>query len=153
MGISLFRGDGEEVINMSNSLTPRNFWNMPSFRIPSLWGDLMEETRLDTIPSGLSVSEDDKGFYVDAALPGIEPKDIEVTFDRGMLHMSGQCKEEEKGKKFYRKATSQFSYSVLAPESVDSKKEPKVTYRNGMMHAVFEKTAAPKPKKIEVNVV
>lgn len=137
---------------MTNNLIPRGFWNMPNFRIPSLWADLMEETRLDTIPSGLSVSEDDKGFYVDAALPGIEPKDIEVTFDRGMLHMSGQSEEEEKGKKFYRKATGQFSYSVMAPESVDSKKEPKVTYQNGMMHAVFEKTSSPKPKKIEVKV-
>jgi len=137
---------------MSNGLIPRGFWTMPNIRIPSIWEDLMDETRLDTIPSGLSVSEDDKSFYVDAALPGIDPKDIEVTFERGILHINAQSKEEEKGKKYYRKATSQFSYTVAAPESVDSKKEPKVTYQNGMMHAVFGKMPAPKPKRIEVRV-
>ncbi len=137
---------------MPNGLITRDFWTFPRISMPSLWEDFLEETRLDTIPSGLSVSEDDKSFYVDAALPGINTKDIEVTFDRGILHIRGESKEEEKGKKFYRKATSQFSYSVAAPESVDSKKEPKVTYKNGMMYAEFEKVAAPKPKKIEVEV-
>lgn len=137
---------------MPNGLMSRSFWNFPRVTIPSIWEDIIEETRLDTIPSGLSVSEDDKNFYVDAALPGIDPKDIEVTFDRGMLHISGQAKEEEKGKKFYRKATSSFAYQVRTPDSVDSKKEPQVTYKDGMMHATFKKVAESKPKKIEVKV-
>lgn len=137
---------------MPNGLIPRSFWELPISRASSLWEDLIEETRLDTIPSGLSVSEDDKNFYVDAALPGIDPKDIDVTFDRGILHVSGNIKEEEKNKKFYRKATSSFSYHVTAPEGIDTKKEPEVTYRNGMMQAVFKKIVQSKPKKIEVKV-
>ncbi|MDD5147746.1 MAG: Hsp20 family protein [Candidatus Daviesbacteria bacterium] len=135
---------------MPNGLMLRDFWTFPKTMLPSIWEDLVGETRLDTIPSGLSVSEDEKSYYVDAALPGLDPKDIEVTFDRGILHIRGEGKEEEKGKKFYRKATSQFAYSVVVPESLDSKKEPKVTYKNGMMHAIFEKVPAPKPKRIEV---
>lgn len=138
---------------MANNLIPRNFWNVPSISIPSIWEDLLDETKLNSIPSGLSISEDDKGFYVEAALPGINPKDVEVTFDRGILQINGRSAQEETGKKFYRKATSQFSYSVAVPEDIDSKKEPKVTYQNGMMHAVFGKAAAPKPKKIEVKVL
>ncbi len=138
---------------MANSLIPRNFWTVPGISIPSLWEDLLDETKLNSIPSGLSISEDEKAFYVDAALPGINPNDVEVTFDRGILQIGGRSAQEEKGKKFYRKATSQFSYSVAAPEDIDSKKEPKVTYQNGMMHAVFEKAAAPKPKKIAVRVL
>lgn len=136
---------------MPNGLIPRTLWEFPVSRASALWEDLVEETRMDTIPSGLSVSEDDKNFYVDAALPGIDPKDIEVTFDRGVLHISGQSKEEEQQKKFYRKATSSFSYSVSVAGGVDTKKEPQVTYKNGMMHAVFVKTEV-KPKKIEVKV-
>lgn len=137
---------------MPNSLVPKTLWSFPEFRMPSIWDDLVGETRLDTIPSGLSISEDEKGFYVDAALPGINPKDIEVTFERGILYINGQSSEEKKGRKFYRKATSSFSYSVSAPAEVDAKKEPKVTYTNGMMHAVFAKTEAHEPKRIEVKV-
>lgn len=137
---------------MNNSLIPKSFWTVPGFKMPALWEDLIDETRLDTIPSGLSVSEDEKGFYVDAALPGIDSKDIEVTFDRGQLNIRAQAQEEEKHKKYYRKATSQFAYSVTAPEDVDSKKEPKVSYRNGMMHAVFEKNPKSNPRRIEVKV-
>lgn len=138
---------GEE---MNNGLLPKSFWTMPNLRMPTLWEDLLDETRLASIPSGLSVSEDEKNFYVDAALPGIDPKDIEVTFDRGQLDITAQSKVEEKGKKYYRRATSQFAYTVTAPEGINSKKEPKVTYRNGMMHAIFEKVPASKPKRIEV---
>lgn len=75
-----------------------------------------------------------------------------MTFDRGILHVRGQARKEEKGKKFFRKATSQFSYSVATPDMVDSKKEPKVTYANGMMHAVFEKRGSLKPRRIAVKV-
>lgn len=138
---------------MANGLTPRSFWTFPISRASSLWEDLMEETRMDTIPSGLSISEDDKNVYVDAALPGIDPKDIEITFGRGILHINGQVREEEKGKKFYKKATSSFSYHVSVPEGVDTKKEPDVTYKNGMMRSVFKKTEPSKPKRIEVKVI
>ncbi len=134
------------------SIIPRSLLTFPTLKIGSLWDDFLEETRLDTIPSGLSISEDDKGFYIDAALPGIDPEKIEVTFDRGILHVEGQATEEEQKKRFYRKATSQFSYNIATPESIDSKKEPKMTYSQGMMHAVFEKSAALPPKRIEVKV-
>lgn len=135
---------------MANGLIPRSFWEYPTSRFSSFWEELMDETRLSSIPSGLSVSEDDKSFYVDAALPGIDPKDIEATFERGVLNISGQSKEEEKGKKYYRRATSSFSYVVRAPEGVDAKKEPDVTYKNGMMRAVFKKITPSKPKRIVV---
>lgn len=135
---------------MANVLIPRSFWELPISRVSSLWEDLLEETRMDTIPSGLSVSEDEKRFYVDAALPGIDPQDIEVNFDRGILHINGQTKEEEKGKKFYRKATSSFSYRVALPGEVEAKATPQASFKNGMIKVVFEKTAALKPKKIEV---
>lgn len=137
---------------MPNGLIPKNFWTLPQVRMPSLWQDLIEETRLDTIPSGLSISEDEKYYYVDAALPGIDPKDIEVTFERGVLHISGQSKEEIRDRKVYRKATSSFSYSIASPAEIDAKKEPKVSLKNGMVHAVFTKMAQPEPKKIEVKV-
>lgn len=138
---------------MANGLIPRSFWIFPSLRIPSLVEDLLDETVLDTIPSGLSVSEDNEKVYVEAALPGIDPKDIDVTFEKGILHVSGEVKEEQKKKKYYRRATSSFSYRVAIPTDVDPKTTPEATYKNGMMHVIFKKTAPSKPKKIEVKTV
>lgn len=135
---------------MANGLIPRSFWTFPALRVPSIMEDLLDETILDTFPSGLSVSEDDEKVYIDAAFPGIDPKDIEVTFDKGILHISGEAKEEEKEKKFYRKATSSFSYRIAIPTDVSSKEEPEASYKNGMMTVVFKKSAPSKPKKIAV---
>lgn len=137
---------------MANGLVPRSFWTFPTLRMPSLVEDLLDETVMDTIPSGLSISEDDKNVYIDAAMPGIDPKNIEVTFDKGVLHISGEGKEEEKKRKYYRKATSAFSYRIAVPAEVSPKTEPEATYKNGVMHIAFKKMAAAAPKKIAVKV-
>lgn len=138
---------------MPNGLVPRSFWTFPTLRIPSLiMEELLDETALETPPSGLSVSEDKEKVYIEAALPGIDPKDIEITFENGILHISGEAKEEEKEKRYYRKATSSFSYRIAVPREVDHKTEPKATCRNGMMMVVFKKTAPSKPRKIAVKV-
>jgi HSP20 family protein len=102
--------------------------------------------------SGLSVSEDASNIYVEAALPGIKPEDIEITFDKGMVWIKGQRKEEEKDKKrsFYRKATSSFSYHLSLPGNVDEKKEPEASYKDGIMTMTFKKAKEKEPKKIKV---
>lgn len=137
---------------MANGLIPRNFWTFPTLRMPSLVEDLLDETVMDTIPSGLSISEDEGNVYVEAALPGIDPKDIEVTFENGILRINGEAKEEEKKKKYYRKATSSFSYRIAVPREVGPKTEPEATYKNGMMMVTFKKTTPAKPKKIAVKM-
>lgn len=137
---------------MAFDLVPSTFWSFPSFRIPSLWEDLEEEEKELTrgIPSGLSVSEDDKNIYVEAAVPGIEPKDIEVTFDRGILWIKAEAKEEEKKKKYYRRASRSYSYRVAVPGEIDEKTEPSATCKNGVMTVVFSKKIKSQPKRIAV---
>lgn len=135
---------------MPNGLMVRNLWTFPSLRIPSLIEELTDETFLDTIPSGLSISEDDKNVYIEAAVPGLEPKDVEVTFEKGILQIRGEAQEEEKNRKFYRKATKSFSYRIAVPGEVDPRSTPEAIYKNGMMHVSFKKTPAYTPKKIEV---
>jgi len=41
--------------------------------------------------------------------------------------------EETKEKKYYRKATSSFSYRVAVPGEIDQNKEPYASCRNGVM--------------------
>lgn len=56
---------------------------MTSLFIRSFWED--EEMGSSTTPSSISISEDETNVYVEITLPGIDPKDIEITFDTGVL--------------------------------------------------------------------
>jgi len=136
---------------MPTDITPY-FWRFPSMRLPSLWED-DDDWNPGTTPSGLSISEDDASVYVSAALPGVDPKDIEVTFDKGYVWVKGEAKEEEKEKKFYRKATSSFSYRVAVPGELDQNKEPDASYKNGVMTVTFAKSPKTQPRKIMVKEI
>lgn len=138
----------KEVNTMAFDIVPGSFWRFPALR--SLWEDDEDWSLLPNVPSGMSISEDAKNVYIEAALPGVDPKDVEVTFDKGMLWIKGESKEEDKGKKYYRKATSSFSYRIAVPGDIDPNKEPSAMTKNGVMKVTFEKSPEAQPKKITV---
>src|ERR1700722_7347174 len=129
---------------MNRKVVPRSFWSFPTMRFPFSLFDEEEEGWLQEFSdaSGLSVSEDEKNVYVEAALPGIKPDEIEMTFDKGVLWIKAEKKEEEKdrGKKFYRKAVSSFSYRIAVPGNIDEGKQPDAGCKNGVLRVVFPKT-------------
>lgn len=128
-------------------LVPTSFWRFPMTR--TLWED-DDDMRMMSMPSGISISEDDTHVYVDVAVPGVDPKDVDITFDKGMLWVKGEVKEEEKQKKYYRKATSSFSYRVAVPGEIDLTQDPEAKPWHGMMRVSFVKSKASQPKKIAV---
>lgn len=125
---------------MPLSLIPRSFWDED---------DLLS---FPSTPSGVSVSEDDKHIYVQVALPGVEEKNIEVTFDKGMLWVNGEVEEteEDKKRKYYRHSSGSFAYQVAVPGDLDLAVEPDATFKNGVMTVKFTKTPKSQPKKIAV---
>lgn len=133
------------------NLVPRSFF---SPRFPSFWDD--EDSMLSplsiTQDSGLTVSEDDKNIYVEAAVPGLDPDKVEVTYDKGVLWIRGNQEQEEKDdkKKYYRKASSSFSYHVAVPGKIDEQAEPNAVCKNGVMRVTFAKVPEVQPKKITV---
>lgn len=134
---------------MSFGIMRGPFLNWPSLRFPSMWDD-DDDTMTVSSPSGLSVSEDEKNVYVEASMPGLDAKDIEVTFDKGVVWVKGEAKEEEKNKKYYRRASRSFSYRVAVPGEVNPDAEPEATYKNGVMTVTFAKSPKKQPKKIAV---
>ncbi len=137
---------------MSFDLIPRTFLNSSS-RLPSIFDDFLQDDWTATLPSsGLTVSEDENTVKVEAAMPGLESSNIEVTMDKGVLWVRGsrQESEEDKKKKFYRKASSSFSYRIVVPGNIDENRDPEAVYKNGIMHVTFHKIAEVQPKKIEV---
>lgn len=135
--------------NTSINVVPTNFWRLPIIA-SDLWEDLGDLMPTNGTINGLSVFEDEKNVYVEAAVPGINPKDIDVTFEKGVLWIKGETKAEEKGKKYYRRASSNFSYRVTVPGEVDWNTEPIATSKNGKMTVTFSKSPKTQPKKIAV---
>ncbi len=138
---------------MARELIPRNF-------LENFWdfdddlSSFFDSRSIGGISSGLSVSEDDKHVYVEAAVPGVEPDKIEVSYDKGALWIRGQQEQEkeDKNRKYYRKASSSFSYRLAVPGNIDEKKDPEATYKNGVMKITFDKIPETQPKKIAVRV-
>lgn len=102
--------------------------------------------------NGIELSEDDTNVYVHAPMPGLKPNDIDVNIENGMLQIKGERKEEEndKNKKFYRKAQRLFCYQVALPSQVDDS-QAKCDYNNGVLELTVPKTKSNQTKKIKVN--
>lgn len=130
------------------SLVPRWFSRFPKpnrrmgelFNLSKFFEDLEDE--MTTVPSGLSVSSDEKNIYIEAHVPGLTSKDVEVSIDNdNILWIKGDKKEEveEKNKKFYRRSQSSFSYCIPLWEDVDESVEPKAVCKDGVMRVTFAK--------------
>lgn len=134
---------------MAYDLIPRRFLSFPT--LSNLW-DEDDWLTTPSTQSGLSISEDDKNVYVEAAVPGINPDNIEVTYHDGYVLVHGEVKEEEKDKnrKYYRQSSQSFSYRVAVPGDVDPNKDPEAAYKNGVMTISFTKLPKSQPRKIKI---
>ncbi len=142
---------------MTRKIMPYS-WSYPALRFPySLLNDLGEDVEGflqegASDPTGLSLSEDDNKIYVEAHLPGIQSEEIDMTYEKGVLWIKAEKKEEteDKKKKFYRKAVRSFSYQVAVPGDIDETRQPEATCKNGILKVVFEKKQKGHAKKISV---
>ena len=105
-----------------------------------------------TAANGLSIWEDQEYVYVEAALPGLTEDEIEVSFDKGVLWIRAEKKEEQKNdeKKYYHKAERSFYYRVSIPQEIDESKEPQATLEKGVMHVRFHRSKPSQPRKIQI---
>jgi HSP20 family protein len=90
---------------------------------------------------------------VKAEVPGIEPKDIQVTLNNQLLTIAGEKKfeKQEKDEKFYRmeRSSGSFARSIHIPIAVDAGKVL-ATFKNGLLKIELPKTAAAKGTAIPV---
>jgi HSP20 family protein len=131
-----------------NKIIPKGLLMSPWFSSnpDTWWSDDLVTSNND----GLSISEDDKNVYVKAAVPGIEPKEVEVTFDKGVLSIRAESNEKEEKRKMIRESRQSFVYQVTVPGDIDYNVEPEATCKHGMMTVKFAKSAKSKPKKITI---
>ncbi len=88
-------------------------------------------------------------------VPGIDPEQIEVTVDRGILTISGKREEEraENDKFFVRERTmGTFSRRMRLPESLNAE-AVEASHANGVLEVRIPVLEQAKPRKVEVRKV
>jgi HSP20 family protein len=88
-------------------------------------------------------------------VPGINPEQLEVTVDRGILTISGQREEErtESDTFFVRERTmGTFTRRLRLPETLNAD-AVEASYANGVLEVRIPVTEQAKPRKIEVRQV
>ncbi len=103
----------------------------------------------------IDVSEDDKEVVIRAELPGIDPKDLDVSVVGNQVTLRGEKKESsERKEKGYRQTETRygsFHRTIPLPEDVDTEKID-AQYANGVLTLRLKKTAPTAAKRIEVKV-
>jgi HSP20 family protein len=88
-------------------------------------------------------------------LPGVDKKDVKISFQDGELQISGERKEEkeEKDSKFHRVERSFGKYyrSFRLPDKIKDG-EIKAEFKNGSLNVLIPKADEVKPKEIEIKV-
>jgi len=108
----------------------------------------------DPSPS-LDVSETKNEIVVKAEIPGIDPKDIDLSLADGVLTIKGEKKQEkeEKDENFHlaERSYGSFARTVRLPREVKSDKIG-ATYKNGLLTITLPKSEETKRKEIKIKV-
>ncbi|MGE5624526.1 MAG: Hsp20/alpha crystallin family protein [Bacillota bacterium] len=101
----------------------------------------------------VDIKEEADKFLVRADLPGVEPKDIDVSLENGSLAISGkresEVKDEKDGYRRVERVYGEFHRQFALPDSADPEK---VTAKceKGVLEITIGKSEARKPKRISV---
>ena len=103
----------------------------------------------------INLSEDDGQICLDALLPGIDPKELQLSLLRETITITGARKSpgELKGGLVHRNelGSGKFSRTVDLPTEIDPDRTT-AEYRDGVLRILMAKSEHAKPRKIEVKV-
>ncbi len=101
----------------------------------------------------INMSENEKEIKVEAELPGMEPKDVELTIQDNNLIIKGEkkFKEEESKDNFHRIECSYGSFyrAIPLPTEVDESKIS-AKFKNGILKIKLPKKEGAKGRKIPI---
>jgi HSP20 family protein len=103
----------------------------------------------------VDIFEDDEGVSLRFDLAGVEPKDVDIRFENGVLTLRGERKleKEEKKDNYHRVELSYgtFTRSFSLPQTIDAEKI-RADSKNGVLTVYLPKKPEAKPKAIQVKV-
>jgi HSP20 family protein len=108
----------------------------------------------DWIPS-VDINEFDDKFQLYVDVPGVDPKDVEITLESGVLTIAGERfmqAEKEAENVIHRRTergSGRFYRRFILPDTVDAERV-KATDRHGVLEILIPKQAKAQPRRIEV---
>ena len=106
------------------------------------------------VPS-LDVAETKNEIVVKAEVPGMDPKDIDVSLSDGILTIKGEKKQEKEKKEedyhLVERSYGSFTRSVQLPAQVRSDKI-QASHKNGVLRIVLPKSEEAKKKEVKIKV-
>ena len=107
----------------------------------------------DWVPA-VDIKEEDDAFMIVADIPGVDPKDIEVHMDNGVLTIKGEKesekKEEKEGYKRVERSYGSFYRRFSLPDTADAEKIT-ASSNHGVLEVRIAKHEKVQPRKITVN--
>jgi HSP20 family protein len=101
----------------------------------------------------VDIHEEGNQFLLQVDLPGVDPKTVEITCDRGVLTLSGQRQESRReardGYRRIERITGEFQRRFSLPESADVQ-NIKAKAVNGVLEVSIPKLAQAEPQRIAV---
>ena len=114
--------------------------------------DFADGANVSWIPH-VDIREEAERFVVVADVPGVEPKDIEVTADKGVLTVRGERRSQSQssadGYERVERASGSFLRRFTLPESADAE-AIKATHVNGVLELSIPKRPQEQPRRIAV---
>ena len=121
--------------------------------------DRFAEFKWDEFPTlgewapSLDLSETKDNLVVKMEVPGMDPKDIQISLQENLLTVKGEKKQEkeEKEERYHRveRTYGAFTRSVRLPVTVDGSKV-NATFKNGLLTVTLPKTPASKGTLIPI---
>jgi HSP20 family protein len=112
------------------------------------------ETARVWVPA-IDLVESKDAYVVRAELPGVERANIDITFEKNILTISGQkggllgSKDEELRVFAAERVSGGFSRSLRMPDHIDGEKIA-ADYKDGLLTVTIPKAELAQPRKIEV---
>jgi HSP20 family protein len=123
--------------------------SFPSLLENFLRNDTFAPSFEQTLPA-VNVIENENGFKIELAAPGLKKEDFKVNVVENTLTISAEqeAKKEETGEKFTRKefSYSSFKRSFTLPKTVDGE-QISATYNEGILVLALPKKEEAKPKE------
>ena len=103
----------------------------------------------------VDIRETDDAYRVDLELPAIDPKDVSVTFQDGVLQVSGERRfaDDDEAGRVHRseRRYGKFTRSFRLPEDADAE-AIRATAKDGVVSIAVSKIAKATPRAIEVEL-
>lgn len=123
-------------------------------RLSQLAGDPEESGLAAEWAPAVDITEEEDKYLVSADIPGVNPKDIEVTVDNNVLTISGKREsekhEEREGYRRVERSSGRFFRRFVLPETVDDSKVSAKSDK-GVLNITIPKSEKQKAKRIKVS--